>query len=698
MTTSQRTIARVRRRLVLQRGLRLAGWVLLGLAGVSAVGLVAAQAVGFVVPGPWFAWAGGGALGVALGVGLVAARLAQPGAESVAVRVDDALGLKDTLGTALYAETLDAAGTGGAVAQRVRDDAEAAAGKVASGRLREAFPVLPTRVWGWALGVVAAVAVLALDPLGLVERATGRHADAAVAQASAQAAREALEEAQQTAEQLAADTPEAEAEDGAPLEELDAEALSDRLAAMLSQRDLTNPEDRREAAAQVSDLHDLAAEQAQAREQEVQALENLMSGVDAGESGPASDFAQAMRRSDFAQARQELAKMGDALKNGSLSDAQQQQLAQQLDTMAQQLEERAAQQQQEAAAAKQAAEQALQDAGLSEQQVQDLAERARDAQAVQEQLAKANPPQSPQEEKDQQDQAQELAQQQRDAAGQEKRGEQAGERGQQMAQQMKQMSEALKDEPPQESESDSASESAQAKEGQGQEGAEEQVAQAAEPGEGGEQGGQVEQGQQGEAGEQAASDGPGGEQGAPSAQQTAQKTPQQKQQQLSEAMQQMQEQLGQSEQQQQQAQGTKSAAEQLQQAMQQMSGPPGSPGSQGKPSASPTAGGGAQGGGGGGIGEGSASVGGVLGDERPALGSGSHVSKDIQDGQGGRVLSSWTEGGEMTPGEAKLEFDAAVTQAQAQAERAVSDDRTPQRYHNAIRDYFRNLPEAPPSE
>ena len=50
----------------------------------------------------------------------------------------------------------------------------------------------------------------------------------------------------------------------------------------------------------------------------------------------------------------------------------------------------------------------------------------------------------------------------------------------------------------------------------------------------------------------------------------------------------------------------------------------------------------------------------------------------------------------MQPGEAKLEFDAAVSEARAEAERAVSDDRTPQRYHKAIRDYFGNLPEAPP--
>ena len=98
MTASQRTIARVRRRLVLQRGLRLAGWTLLTLAAVAAVALVVAQAVGFAVPGVWHAWAGGGALAVALGVGLVAARLGRPASDVVAVRVDEQAGAEGHAG------------------------------------------------------------------------------------------------------------------------------------------------------------------------------------------------------------------------------------------------------------------------------------------------------------------------------------------------------------------------------------------------------------------------------------------------------------------------------------------------------------------------------------------------------------------------------------------------------------------------
>jgi len=749
MTASQRTIARVRRRLVLGRGLRLAGWTLLVLAVVSAVTLVVAQVVGFAVPGAWYAWAGGGALAGALAMGLIAARLGRPAADAVAVRVDERLGLKDTLSTARYAESL----ADGAVARRVREDAEAVAGGVAKGRLREAFPVMPTRVWGWALGGVAGVAVLSLDPLGLVERATNRNAQAAVADATAEAARDALEEAKQAADTLAekAEPETAESEAGSPADALDPETLSERLTAMLSQRDLANPEDRREAAAEVSDLHDLASEQAETREKEVQAMENLLSGMDPGEPGPATEFAQAMRRSDFAQARQELSRMGDALANGQLSDAQKQQMSEQLATMGEQLRQRAKQQRQQAQAAEQAAQQALRDAGLTEEQVEQLGKKSQDADAVKDALEEAKPPQSPQERRTQEAQAEKLAEQNRDAAEQKDRGEQAGDRAEQMAEQMKKMADAVGEDPPQEpSTADAAQDGQNGGQEGGDEGAQEQTAGAeSQPGEqpggqdgeeGGEQnpqqtgeqpgdeagaepsqqagsrdsGEQGETGEPGEPGEPGSE--PGGEQGSQSAEasqsesRSEPRTEQQKQQQMSEAMQQMQEQLGQSEQQQQGAEGAKSAARSLQQAMQQMSGQPGAqpgaqpgsqpgaqPGGQGNQPGPPTGVGGQQAGAMPGPGKGQGSGGNPLGAERPALGAGSHVSKDIQEGRGGRVLSSWTEGGEMEPGEARLEFDAAVTEARAEAERAVGDDRTPQRYHKAIRDYFGNLPEAPPA-
>ncbi|MEM9415711.1 MAG: hypothetical protein AAGA29_09580 [Planctomycetota bacterium] len=71
-----------------------------------------------------------------------------------------------------------------------------------------------------------------------------------------------------------------------------------------------------------------------------------------------------------------------------------------------------------------------------------------------------------------------------------------------------------------------------------------------------------------------------------------------------------------------------------------------------------------------------------------------HAANDIQNGEG-RVIATWTENGEMAAGEAQVEYNNAVTEARSAAERAVTEDRVPRRYHDSIRDYFESMPEAP---
>jgi len=69
-----------------------------------------------------------------------------------------------------------------------------------------------------------------------------------------------------------------------------------------------------------------------------------------------------------------------------------------------------------------------------------------------------------------------------------------------------------------------------------------------------------------------------------------------------------------------------------------------------------------------------------------------HAANDIQQGDG-RVIASWSETGEMTAGEANVQYNQAVTDARTAAERAVTEDRVPRRYHDGIRDYFQQLPD-----
>ena len=61
---------------------------------------------------------------------------------------------------------------------------------------------------------------------------------------------------------------------------------------------------------------------------------------------------------------------------------------------------------------------------------------------------------------------------------------------------------------------------------------------------------------------------------------------------------------------------------------------------------------------------------------------------------GGKVLTSWTEKGEPPKGEARVQFDTAVTEAAGDAEKAINEDRVPKRYHGAVAEYFDTMSEA----
>ena len=593
MTATQRTIGRARRRLLWQTTLRTAGWCVLIAAGAAAVALVATQWFGVTLD--WWVYAGLG--GVAVLVAALIGLSRRPAADQVAVMVDDRLGLKDSLGTSLYAEQLD----DNELTRQVIDDAERVA---ASANVGDAFPVKPTRIWAYALGGAAVVALLTLDPLGLQDRALQRAAAAQAAAEEAKQIEEALAAAKDEAETLAE---QAEEEDGGSAEEMAAEDLEEQLEAMLSQRDLTNPEDRQEAAAEVSGMQDKFEDAIAQKQAEVEALQNAMSSLDAGERGPADDFADALRRGDFSAAQEELAKLADEMESGDLSESQKQQMAEQMQQLADQLDQLAEQQQQLSEQAEQAASQAMENAGLTQEQMDQLAEGGYDPEAVQQAMQKAMEQMQGMSQQEAQQMAQQMQQAMQDAMQQAQNNGEAGDAAQQLAQQMQQMSKAMQE--------------------------------------------QTQQNQQ-----------------------------------LSEAMQQMQQQLGECASGQEQLDGMKSASQKMQEAMQRLAGQGNQPGSGNGP---PSAGGGT------GPGEGDGSGGNPLGDERAPLGTGSHAASDTQNGQGVRVIASWTRDGQMSKGEAQTSYNRAVTDAQADAERAVTEQRVPKRYQKSIKDYFGNLPDSP---
>ncbi|MEO1237076.1 MAG: hypothetical protein AAFX76_09840 [Planctomycetota bacterium] len=589
MTATQRTLGRARRRLVGHNALRALGWGVLIGAAAAGLAVVGMHFVG--VPVPWWGLASVG--GAAVLVAALVAVLRRPNDQRVAVLVDERLGLKDRLGTSLYAASLEDS----ELTRRVIDDAERAAGEAKVG---QAFPVRPTPVWWGALAAVAAVAVLALDPFGLQQRALAKAQAKLAAAEEARQLEEALENAKEEAEALAEDA-EARDEDGVAEDELDPADLDEQLEALLTQRDLSNPEDQREAAAEVSDLQEKFEEQIAQQEAAVEALQNTFSQLDAGERGPTDRFADALRRGDFSSAQEELARLADQIESGDLSESQRERASEQLAALSEQLEQMAEQQEQLAEEAEQAANQAMENAGLTPEQMEQLAEQGFSPEAVQQALEQALQNQGMTQEQAQQA-AEQLQQQMQQAMQQARNSQNAGDAAEQLAQQMQQMSQAMQ-----------------------QQGLENQ--------------------------------------------------------QLQDAIQQMQQQLGECAGEQGQLQNMKSASQQMQEALQRMARlgqtDPNRPG------------------GAGGIDGGGGDGGDPIGDERAPLNPNSRAVSDANGEPRGRVIASWTRDGQMSKGEARVTFNQAVTEAQADAERAVTEDRTPKRYHKAIRDYFGNLPTRP---
>lgn len=574
-----RTLARARRRLFVGRLVHRLGWALLAATVVCIVIALAAPALAL----PWPMWGYGGVYGGAIVLAWVLAALRPPSRRETAVMIDSRLGLKDRLGSALYVAESE---PDHPFRQTILEDAERAASSAA---LREAFPVEATAVWRWVPVTAALLAVLVVfldasfDPFGLRKQKEQQLAEEQLEEQSQQQIEEAI----------------ALIEDIAPPDEEDADAddLMEQLEAMLSQRDLSNPQFDDQA--ELSALQEKLDEVVQHQQDQLNAMQTAMSRLETEEHGPADRFVEAMRRGDFDAARRQLEKLAEQLDNGDLSPEQKQALQNQLDQLAEQLDDMAQQQQQQQQQAASSAAQQMQDAGVSQQQSQQIAQQMQQQGMT----------------------PQQMQQQLQDAGLTEQQAQQLAEQLQQQQQQMQQS--------------------------QNNQSVSSNLGKAL--------------GQMSEAMKQGQKASPAGQPG--------------------------QQQLGQMSQMQQQLNQMQQAQQQLQNAQQ------GAQGQQGTAGGSMPGAGRGVGGSKAGTGDG----GNPLGEQRADPGRGSSAVADLQDGRG-KVIASWQTRGDAATGEAKLQYDAAVTEAQESAEHAVTDDRAPRRYHRAIRDYFGNLPESPQGE
>lgn len=604
MHAIQHTIQRARTRMVFQSALDDMGKALLIAVILAFITLVLDRAMSLSLP--WWGYAL--IPGAALILAPITAWVRRPDSATVAATLDHRLKLKDQIATALYAERMP----DDPFAKQVVESAQ----RTATGLdLRDAFRLRWGRAWAWVPPVAALMALVAvfMNPMDLLGRA------------QAQAQREQEADAARVAEEQVVNAVAAvrsmRQENKATTDPETTEALNELAA--LTQRDLKNPEMRRQAVAKLSKVQEKLAAEAEQQESQFNTMQSMLSRLETDGQGPADKFADALRRGDFEAAKEALEDLAKNLDN--MSPDERAALERQLGNLAQQLAQAAQAAAQQQAQQQQQMQQALQNAGLSQQQIQQLAQQNYNQQAVQQALQQNGMSQQ---------QAQQTAQQIQKQQQQSQNASQCQNTASGLSSSLQKMSQSAS---PSQNQSQNQSQSQSQNQNQNQS--------------------QNQSNSSSQNFSQAA--------GQCSSQMSSMA-------QMQSAMQKMQ-----------QSQG------QLSKASSSMGGQQPNPFNQPNPFQQP------QGGGKGGSKAGTADGGNPVGaHERELTGYQTEHRGDIGQGEG-KVIASWMENGEMAKGEAKQSFDQAVTAARSDAEQAITEDRVPRRYHEAVREYFNQLPQTP---
>jgi tetratricopeptide (TPR) repeat protein len=284
----------------------------------------------------------------ALAVAMVWALITRPRGVAVARAVDEAAGLRESLSTAwIYESQTDP------WSAAVRTDADRRATAV---DVRAALPVTLGQFWKAPPIAAAAVAIIwfvlpatSADIFGWLEKEEQQ----AKAQEEMVVAQVAIKVAEEIAQKVAERT-------GQPLEQFQPEQ---------------NPELQTPQAMRMAALDKLTqAEKALKEEVEkgeaamkLDAMRRELSRMKQPGPGPAAELARELAKGDFQAAQKQLDELAQKIDSGELDEATRQQLAEQLKNMQAQLEQ--------IAKDKSSLEQALQQAGMDQQQAQQLAQQ-----------------------------------------------------------------------------------------------------------------------------------------------------------------------------------------------------------------------------------------------------------------------------------------------------------------------------------
>jgi hypothetical protein len=471
-----RHVSTVRSRLTTTLFLRAVGWSSVGLGTGAVLTALSIRLLSVHLPGQWYT-AGAAAALAAVGAGVYAA-VRRPSDLDTAVQIDNALGLKERLSTALALRTLP---PGDPFLAATLADADKVARDIAP---KKSFPIRWNNWLNTGIGLAGVAAIVwitvpQMDLLGKQERAVAQ----ALEQKKVLANRDEAKKQVQTALAVITQQPSAVKGDES------VQKAEKELQALLS-RPIEDPGSAQRSA--LNALQDLQKavqakiKDSQAHAQAEQDRKNFAQlQPDPNDKGPLADAQRDIANGKFDDAVKELEKSVDDFENKSAEEQEKQ--AQQMKQMAQQLAQLAQTPENKEKTAK-ALEQAMKQQGVPPQQAQQMAQKM--AQQMQ-QAASGTPQQQQQAQQQMQQQMQQAMQQMNNGKGptqqqqqqmqqamqqamsqskSQAQAQQLSQAAQQMAQAMQQAAQSQQGQGQQQGKGQGQQQSAQAGQQQGQQG------------------------------------------------------------------------------------------------------------------------------------------------------------------------------------------------------------------------------------
>ncbi len=373
MEEIKRQVKRAQQRLVLEQFWRVFGWSLFAVLLIAALGLA--------IPRIWvlnlnqqawdLSWIGGGiAVGLLLaGVWTYVVRRTKLDA---AIELDRRFGLKERVSSTL---ALSPSELNSDVGQALVSDAIRRVERI---DVREQFRVAPTWRLLLPLAPALAIGVLAMLPSAVKKAEASAETSPEIKKQIKTATmklQERIRENQKKAEELGLQDSDALKEVSKELDKLAGKETSDRKDALIKINDLAKDIEKRK--------NDLGG--ADKLRKELEKLKDIA-------KGPADKMADALRQGDFGKAQDELKKVNEELKNGSLSKEDQAKLVKQLEQLQEKLQQAAEDQKQGREQLQRQIEQKLAEGNVAEaakmqQQLDQMNQNAGEKQQMMEQLA-----------------------------------------------------------------------------------------------------------------------------------------------------------------------------------------------------------------------------------------------------------------------------------------------------------------------